>query len=495
MDAKIEEDRSRAQTKMDAISKARVIEAEGEVTMLRATLEALGAERSGEQAKFDAAANARVAEREREVETLRANFTKMEAGLHANLNKMETELRATRSREQQAFEVTASLKSEMLVGHDEAETAEKALVSALENAREAEATAKSQARETERAVEEASRVAGIARQDKEILKRGLVVAQTQAAELRAENLRLLAEVERTSTSAFPAGRWSALRGVATAEAKAAGAAVVQASEAGADIAATSTQRIRTEIEDQLALALEEASEARTAVKLLKAKLRTCEREHNSSLQEGGRVWSRQSNPGRTGQRQGTQRDWCDDLDGLGGASARALRKACTAMDRVLTVLSATVDRTDSHARASRSDLGDPRLWDQRGNVGSGVQSGGTATTISPGFGDTRRLRAMSVDSSGVVDRGEFHRKSYRDPSEEGSEGEGTLASRVGIYEALERLRFEANRILAVQRDGLKTAEERIARLQQGLRKSESREAETAARLEESREVSGLATKY
>ncbi len=80
----------------------------------------------------------------------------------------------------------------------------------------------------------------------------------------------------------------------------------------------------------------------------------------------------------------------------------------------------------------------------------------------------------------------------------GSGGEGATSddearravSPAEVREISERLRFQASRLLDARMEEQRLAEDKVTRLRQDLRDSEGREAEVAARLEESREVSG-----
>lgn len=427
-------------------------------------------DRSREHEEIDATTKALVDEAERELVRLRAR-----------LDKMEADLRAARERERQAVEATARLQDEMLVGRDGTARAEAALTTALERAHAAEATADVHSRANEAAAEREARAAETARQDKETLKRGLVAAQAQAAELRAENSRLLVELEHAAATASSLGRSGGLGDAATAVAEAVEEAVAEASEAAVDTATAGAHRVRVELEDRLALALAEAAEARTAVQRLKSKLKTYERGHKTALAATSRQGA-----GRLGQTTSARRESEGSPCELCDAKRRTLREACEAMDRVAAALSSAVDRADPHAGGGGSDLDDPR-WTMRTRRGRDASRAPHAPP-PPSGRLPRRRRAFSADSKGNGERGDADYDGEDDAWERGLEGSEGRISRTEVRETLERLRSEAARLLAFRRDERKAVEGDMARVQAELRNAEGREAETAARLEESREV-------
>lgn len=72
--------------------------------------------------------------------------------------------------------------------------------------------------------------------------------------------------------------------------------------------------------------------------------------------------------------------------------------------------------------------------------------------------------------------------------EQGSEGDQRFISRVEICERFERLCSEASKVLERRENEREETEEEVANLQEKLRGSKHRDAQTAARLVESREV-------
>lgn len=429
-----------------------------------------------ERAKLDAAAKASLAEAQREVATL-----------GARVETLETDLRVTRQRERKAAETTDDLKAELVVCRNKLERAGVAAAAALEQARAAEASAESKARSSQQAAE-------TARRDSETLKRSLVASQAQAAELRAEYSRLLSQLEPAlPTPSSWSTRAGGLGDGATVVSKTAGVDVAETPEtaAGTMSAAGAALRMRAELEERLALALAEATEARTAAQRLKLKVKACEREHEPlPAAVGGNARDRMERwgAGHVKQVQGLQ-ERGNISGGAGGAGKRELRLACDAMDRVASALCAAMSRTEHHGGDGGRKL-DDTLW------ATSVQSRGRAASgrynsTAPAGGRRRRRRALSAGSSRAGDGRDTDDDIFGDEWEQGSEGGQRLISRVEVRELSERLRSEAAKVLAARTDEREAAEEEVARLQEGLRSSEHRVAETAARLEESREVKHL----
>lgn len=416
-----------------------------------------------------------------------------EATLRATLEKAEGDLQASRQREREASDKVVGLKTELAVERNGLEQTETALAGALERARVAEVTARSLAQERDSvAREQLAEVAEAARQDKETLKRELVAAQTQAAGVRAENGRLAAELERVSAtrsnSAAVAvaaagnggggggGGGNGLADVSTAVvAAAAEAAVAEAAEAAAKSAVATALEMRKELENRLVLAQAEATEARTEVQRLKSELNaettaTRQREASEGAAKAG--------------------DEDDGPEEKSGWASQALREACAVMDRVSSALADAVDDPGSGSPGGRGEsaLDDPR-WaapilasaqeTNRGRIAASKR--GRAVRIR------RRRRALSADSLGEGGSGAGFSLG-RDATDVETWRDGESSSRDMGRVCSERLRFSASRLLAVRREECLAADDRLARLREDLRDSEAREAETAARLEESREV-------
>lgn len=420
-----------------------------------------------------------------------AAATEREATLRATLDKAESDLQASRQREREASDKVVDLKTELAVGRHGLEQTETALAGALERARVAEVTARSLAQKCDSvAREQLAEVAEAARQDKETLKRELVAAQTHAAGVRAENGRLAAELERVSAtrsnSAAAAvaaagggggsGDGNGLADVSTAVvAAAAEAAVAEAAEAAAKSAVATALEMRTELENRLVLAQAEATEARTEVQRLKSDLNTGTAARRRREVSGGAAM--------TG----------DEGDGPGGNSgwaSQALREACAMMDRVSSALVDAVNDPGFGSPGGRGEnaLDDPR-WAppmlapaQERNRGRIAASKRDRTVRIH-----RRRRALSVDSLGEGG-GEAWFSLGKNATDVEAWRDGESSSRDMGRVCSERLRFSAARLLAVRREECLAADGRLARLREDLRDSEAREAETAARLEESREV-------
>lgn len=418
-----------------------------------------------EKMKSDATAKATAAGAEQEANSLRAS-----------LRAAEAELAASRGRERQAADAaSAPLKAELAAARDAARRAEEALAAALQRARAAEAAAE--------------RAAQAARQDKDTLKRGLVASQTACAELRAERSKLLSELEQAASSAAVAAAtaFSSPSDPGDGDGASAGGFSVRAADAAGALGA------RSDLEGRLARALAEAAEARSDAQRLKERLKACDREQRTMTLGGV------------------------DREGL----EEALGESCRVMRRVATALSAAAD--DGAGGAPRSGgggsaLDDPR-WATRGGRSrrrGGGASGGRHRSLAEGAAprtqgsrrrrNGRRRRAFSADShrsgSGLGDDG--YRDHHRDDGDggsgnsSGSGGEGgtsddearRVVSPAEVREVSERLRFQASRLLDTRMEEQRLAEDKVTRLRQDLRDSEGREAEVAARLEESREVSG-----
>ena len=428
-----------------------------------------------ERAKLDAAAKASLAEAQRELPTL-----------EARVETLETDLRVTRQRERIAAEATDDLKAELVVCRKRSERAGAAAAAALEQALAAEATAESKTRSSQQAAE-------TARRDSEALKRSLVASQAQSAELRAEYSRLLSQLEPASaTPPSWFGRAGGLGDGATAVSTTAGVVVAEAPEtaAGATSAAGAALRMRAELEERLALALAEATEARTAAQRLKLKVKACEREHKDlSTTVGGNARDRTErwDAGHVEKAQGLQ-ERGGVSSGAGGAGKRELRLACGAMNSVASALCAAMSRTEHHGGdGDRGRKLDDTLW------ATSMQSRGRAASGShysraPAGGRRRRRRALSADSNRTGDGRDADDDLLGDEWEQGAEGDQRFISRAEVRELSDCLRSAAGKILAARADEREAAEQEVARLQEELRNSEHREAETAARLEESREV-------
>ncbi|CAM9440994.1 unnamed protein product [Laminaria digitata] len=426
-----------------------------------------------ERAKLDATAKASLAEAQREVATI-----------GARVETLETDLRATRQRERIAAEAADDLKAELVVCRNKSERAGAAVAAAVEQALAAEGAADSKVRSSQKTAE-------TARRDKETLKRSLVASQAQAAELRAEYSRLLSRLEPASaTPSSRSGRAGGLGDGATAVSKAAGVNLAEAPEAAAGtMSASGALRMRAELEERLALALAEATEARTAAQRLKLKVKVCEREHKPlpTAAGGGSARTRMDRwgAGHVKQMQGLQ-ERGGVSGGAGGAGKRELHLACGAMDRVASALCSAMSRTEHHGGDGGGKL--DTLWATsvrpRGRAASGSHN-----STAPAGGRRRRRRALSAGSSRAGDGRDTDDDKFDDEWEQGSEGDQRFISRVEVRELSERLRSEAGKVLAARVDEREAAEEQVARLQEELRNSEHREAETAARLEESRELS------
>lgn len=423
-----------------------------------------------ERAKLDAAAKASLAEAQREAATL-----------GARMETMETDLRATQQRERVAAEAAEDLKAELANCQKKSERAGAEAASALEQALAAEATADSQARSFQK-------TADTARRDKETLKRSLVASQAQAAELRAEYSRLLSRLDPASaTPSFLSGRAGGLGDGATATLQ---AAVEAPGAAAGTISTAAALRMRAELEEKLTLALAESTEARTVAQRLKLKVKACEREHKplSTAVAGNSARDRIEEWGASDakQRQGLQESG-GVSGGTGCAGKRELHLACRAMDRVASALCAAVNRTEHHGGGGRRQFDDTlgaTSTQPRGRV-----AGGSYHSTALAGGRRRRRRALSAGSSRAGDDRDVDNGRFGDEWERGSEGDQRFISRVKVRELSERLRSEAGKVLDARADEREEAEEKVARLQQELRNSENREAEAAARLEESREVS------
>lgn len=428
-----------------------------------------------------------------------------EVAVRATLEKVEAALQTSCEREREALENVVNLKAELVVGRGGLERAETSLAEALHRARLSEATAQSIARERESAAQkQLTQAAEVARQDKETLKRGLVAAQTQAAEVRVENRRLLAELERvsaagTSLSAavVTASSGERLGDVSTvAVAAAAEAAVAEAAEAAAKSAVATALEMRAELENRLALAQAEATEARTEVQRLKSKLNAAAAAAAAATTLGGPAieGSALSGPVGVTRRAGRieQRSVCStplDIDKECGAEARspwesqALQEACTMMERVSSALAEAVDDSGVNSPGHRGEsiLDDPR-W---ASTAQPSNRGRIAVKRDRTVVDRRRRRALSADSLGEAGMTGFKLGNGVDW---GASQEDGLLSRGKVRVSAEHLRFSATRLLAVRREECSAADKHLARLREDLRNSEAREAETAARLEESREV-------
>ncbi|CAM9394029.1 unnamed protein product, partial [Sphacelaria rigidula] len=380
-----------------------------------------------------------------------AAATEREGTLRATLDKAESDLQASRQREREALDKVVDLKTELAVGRNGLEQTETALAGALERARQL------------------AEVAEAARQDKETLKRELVAAQTHAAGVRAENGRLAAELERVSATRSN----SAAAAVAAAGG---GGGSGDAAEAAAKSAVATALEMRTELENRLVLAQAEATEARTEVQRLKSDLNTETAARRRREVSGGAAM--------TG----------DEGDGPGGNSgwaSQALREACAMMDRVSSALVDAVDDPGFGSPGGRGEnaLDDPR-WAppmlapaQERNRGRIAASKRDRTVRIH-----RRRRALSVDSLGEGG-GEAWFSLGKNATDVEAWRDGESSSRDMGRVCSERLRFSAARLLAVRREECLAADGRLARLREDLRDSEAREAETAARLEESRELS------
>lgn len=415
-----------------------------------------------------------------------AEVEKEAARLRNSCQRMGAEVRATTERERRALDDAASLRAELIVIRNGQERTEAALAAALERAHTADSAYEGRARELAAAVEAATRVVESARQDKETLKRGIVAAQTQAAEAHAENARLLTELERVRTVSFG----NTAKTVAEASA-------VEASEVEADTAPARTLRMRTELEDRLALAIAEAKQARAEVKLLKVKVRTCEREHtgvsvSSAADVAARSGTNRQSAGRVEDTNGVQ---CDRDETRSDETWILLSHACAVADRVAKTLSSAAKKIDADVVEGKPD--DPRRTTRLRRGRSRIRKRGAAGAGEVGAtasGYVRR-RAFSVDSrSGIGNRGDTDDDADSDPLEVRSDDVGRrYLSKLEVRETLERLRFEANRLVDLGRDEREATAERLSLLQEELRKAESLVAETSARLEESREVRSLAS--
>lgn len=428
-----------------------------------------------ERAKLDAATKASLAEAQRELPTL---STRVET--------LETDLRVTRQRERIAAEATDDLKAELVVCRKRSERAGAAAAAALEQALAAEATAESKARSSQQAAE-------TARRDSETLKRSLVVSQAQAAELRAEYSRLLSQLEPASaTPSSRSGRAGGLGDGATAVSTTAGVLVAETPEtaAGTTSAASAALRMRAELEERLALALAEATEARTVAQRLKLKVKACEREHKAvptTLGGNSRDETERRGAGHVGKAQGLQ-ERGGVSGGASGAGKRELHLACAAMDRVASALCAAMSRTEHHGGdGDRGRKTDDTLW-VTSMQPRGRAAGGSHNWTAPAAGRRRRRRALSADSNKPGDGRDANDNLFSNEWEQGSEGDQRFISCAEVRELSDCLRSAAGKILAARADEREAAEEEVARLQEELRDSEHREAETAARLEESREV-------
>lgn len=449
------------------------------------------------QARSDATVKATAAGAEREA-----------ASLRSRLRDAEAELLASRQREQQAsINADASLRSELTIAKEAAETAETALATALERKREVEAGAE--------------RAARAARQDKETLKRSLVASQTACAELRGERSRLLSELDHAASSAAVAAATAAASvGASSSFSSPAGNGGEGGQVGNVDPSSSRLLRAgdtaslgRTDLEDRLALATAEAREARAEVQRLRRKVDTCEREHAAARKKRGKD-GEANGAVRSPDGEERRRPFGGDGQGLLYLESlqAVLRESCSAMDRVATALSAAVE--DGASRPSGSELDDPR-WatngKRRGRGGSPAVGRNRSLAPAPtGRSSGRRSgrrRAFSVDSqAGDTPRRQSHRGQDDDDDDDydrfgvGAERGGSasddspprVVSRAEVREVSERLRFEAARLLGVRTEELKMAEDKVARLRRDVRDAEEREAELTARLEESREVRGPA---
>lgn len=419
-----------------------------------------------------------------------------EAKLRTNVEALETDLQGAREREREAVNSAANLKAELLVGQDAIERTEAALATALEQIRAAEETAQSHARAAEAAERNIAKATEAARQDKETLKRGLVAAQAQAAAHRAELSRVQqTQLDRTAAAGQSPGGVG-LRDATTAVAAAAEAAVAEAAEA----AAASAVQMRSEFEERIVLAQAEATEARTEVQRLKSKLQNT--TPASVGGEGGNVsplspFRATSGIKRSAGTRGELAKTTHHRNREGRPVAPrieyidVLQDAHGMMDRVALALSEAVNETSGGSRSrGDNDLNDPR-WaaPQTSPRGTMAKQGNRA-------GRVRHRRALSADSFGRDELAVFEVKEgerytwggSEEAEEEGGVQEEAL-SRAEVLATSERLRFSAAKLLAVRREEKGSADVRLARLRQELRDSEAREADTAARLEESREVS------
>lgn len=422
-----------------------------------------------ENAQAEVVAEGRIAEVEKESSRLRNSC-----------HRMEAEVRATRERERRALDDATGLRAELIVIRNGQERTEAALAAALERARTADSASENRARELAAAVEAATRAVESARQDKETLKRGIVAAQTQAAEAHAENARLLTELERVKTVSF-----------SNTTKTPADTAAGEASEVAAETVAGRTLRMRTDLEDRLALAIAEAKQARAEVKLLKV------REHTgAAVSSAADVTSRSGTSKQSAGR-------VEDTNGVqyGRDETRSdetwilISHACAVVDRVANTLSSAAKKIDIDVVEGETD--DPRRTTRlrRGRSRTrkrGAAGAEAAGTTASGYA---RRRAFSVDSSsGIGNRGDTDDDADSDPLEIRSDDVGRrYCSKFEVRETLERLRFEAIRLVDLGRDERKATAERVSQLQEELRKSESLVAETTARLEESREVWSLAS--
>lgn len=417
-----------------------------------------------EHAQGEVSAEGRIAKVEKEASRLRNSC-----------HRMEAEVRATRERERRALDDATGLRAELIVIRNGQERMEAALAAALERACTADSASKSRARELAAAVEAATRAVESARQDKETLKRGIVAAQTQAAEAHAENAKLLTEIERVRAVSF-----------SNTTKTAAEAAAVRASELGAETVAAKALQIRTELEDRLALAIAEGKQARAEVKLLKVRGHTGVAV-SSAADVPSRSGTNQRSAGRVEDTNGVQ---CDRDKTRMDETWILLSHACSVVDRVANTLSSAAKKIDVDIVEGETD--GPRRTTRLRRGRSRTRKRGAAGTTASGYA---RRRALSVDSSsGIGNRGDTDDDADSDPLKIRSDDVGRrYCSKFEIRETLERLRFEAIRLVDLGRDERKATAERVSQLQEELRKSESLVAETAARLEESREVRSLAS--
>lgn len=414
--------------------------------------------------------------------------------LAARLETVEASLRVAREREREAAAAVSEVEREVTAGRDAKVRVEEVLASALERARAAEESAQAHARAVRSTEQQAAEAAETAMHDKEALRRGLVDAQAQLAGLRAEKSRLEAELvrataaaagsEAAAASAFESASTPAearvdvggfLSEATTAVAAAAEAAVGQAAEAAAKSAvsaASDALRTRTDAEEKVSLARAEAAEARAEVQRLKLEL--------EAMEAAKRKRSSSHSPPRAGREGGEARE----APATTREAARALREACDAMDKVSAALFEAVE--DVPPPSSLGAEGDGTLFPSGFRPAEG--SWGRARRGGEGRGSARR-RALSADSyaserGGVVPSGgdEGRHRAEHDPG-----GDLVVLGREARRTS-ERLRLSAARLLGARREERQAAARGLSRLREELRDAEARAAATAARLEESREV-------
>lgn len=418
--------------------------------------------------------------------------------LHADRDKLEVDLHAAREREQQAVKDAAKLEAELVIGRDRTSKTESALMKAQEKARAAEALTELRTRELETALNSMSRASqNVERQDREMLERSLSTAEAQTAELRADNLRLRrVGFAPTTEMAYISshGRAGAFGDAATAAATVAEVAVAEPSQAAAD---TGAFRTHEQLHDRLAVALAEGREAREDVERLKLKLKTVQSEQRTvspalmtSVADIGVGTRAKSDTDRQRAMRFDQKGPLrhDAEDGslsprLAVAGQRVLQEVCNMMQRVAVALSTAADGTTDgphgEIRRGESTLDDPR-WSET-NLRRGRRGRHERASSAENAERIRYHADRSIDTNGNYSEDTFTERSE-------AEDRFNSVSRQHVCDAMERLRFEAVRLLAVRREERQAGVEHIARLQQELRNSAVRETETAARLEESREV-------